>query len=116
HYQLYTDVDPVEVETVGEGLLTENGHMSYSPVNQRWLLTDTYPDSETNIRKLLIYDTQDDLVYDIGDFYTSDLKKENRCDLHPRWDRTGNFVCIDSVHENKRQMYIVDVSDLVSEK
>jgi len=116
HYQLYTDTDPVEVETVGEGLLTENGHMSYNPVNQRWLLTDTYPDSKTNIRKLLIYDTQDDLLYDIGDFYTPDLKKENRCDLHPRWDRTGNFVCIDSVHEHKRQMYVVDVSDLVAEK
>lgn len=113
HYHLYQDVDGAKVEIVGKELLTENGHMSYSPTNQRWLLTDTYPDSTTNIRKLLIYDTEQDVVYDIGDFYTSDLKKENRCDLHPRWDRTGNFVCIDSVHENQRQMYVLDVSSLV---
>ncbi|MFT0548676.1 hypothetical protein ACMHYO_20360 [Allopusillimonas ginsengisoli] len=116
HYHLYQDTDGGAVEIVGEGLLTENGHMSYSPVNQRWLLTDTYPDSETSIRKLLIYDTQEDVAYDIGDFYTSDLKKVSRCDLHPRWDRTGTQVCIDSVHENMRQMYVLDVSEIVNER
>lgn len=84
------------------------------PVNQRWLLTDTYPDSETSIRKLLIHDTQEDVAYDIGDFYTSYLKKVSRCDLHPRWDRTGTKVCIDSVHENMRQMYVLDVSEIVN--
>ena len=116
HYHLYQDTDGGQVDIVGKELLTENGHMSYSPTNQRWLLTDTYPDSETNIRKLIIYDTKEDIVYDIGDFYTSDLKKENRCDLHPRWDRTGRYVCIDSVHEDQRQMYVLDVSDLVEAK
>lgn len=116
HYHLYLDVENPKVEIVGKELLTENGHMSYSPVNQRWLLTDTYPDAETNIRKLLIYDTQDDVVYDIGDFYTSDLKKENRCDLHPRWDHSGTRVCIDSVHEDNRQMYVLDVTEIVNQK
>lgn len=114
HYHLYQDKDNGAVEIVGKDLLTENGHMSYSPTNPRWLLTDTYPDTQTNIRKLLIYDTENEIAYDIGDFYTSDLKKVSRCDLHPRWNRTGTQVCIDSVHEGKRQMYIVDVSTVVS--
>lgn len=116
HYHLYEDKENGIVEIIGEDLLTENGHMSYSPVNDRWLLTDTYPDSETSKRKLLIYDTEKDLLYEIGEFYTPDLKKESRCDLHPRWDRSGNYVCIDSVHEkNQRQMYVIDVRDIVEQ-
>jgi putative transposase len=41
------------------------------------------------------------------------LEEENRCDLHPRWSPDGRQVCIDSAHEGERQMYIVDVSELV---
>lgn len=51
---------------------------------------------------------------DLGSFYAAlHLSKENRCDLHPRWSRDGTLVCIDSVHENQRQMYILDVSSIV---
>lgn len=34
---------------------------------------------------------------------------EIRCDLHPRWNREGTQVCMDSVHNGERQMYFVDV-------
>ena len=52
--------------------------------------------------------------HDIGSFYADPkLKKENRCDLHPRWSRDGQQVCIDSVHEHARQMYLIDVSGIV---
>lgn len=110
HYHLYHDAPQGTVTVVGRDILTENGHMSYSPANPRWLLTDTYPDAETNIRKLLIFDTQEEGAIEVGEFYTSDLKKVSRCDLHPRWNHQGNKVCIDSVHEGERQMYIIDVS------
>lgn len=116
HYHLYTDADNGAVEIVGASVLDENGHMTFSPVNKRWLLSDTYPDSETNQRILFLYDMEQDVRYDLGSFYTDpDLRKENRCDLHPRWSRDGKFVCIDSVHENIRQMYIIDVSEIVDE-
>jgi len=32
--------------------------------------------------------------------------------LHPRWNRDGLAVCIDSVHEGERQMYVIDVSQI----
>ena len=36
-----------------------------------------------------------------------------RCDLHPRWNRDGRQVCIDSIHEGNRHMYVLDVPRIV---
>lgn len=116
HYHLYQDDDAGHVRVIGKDILTENGHMTFSPANQRWLLTDTYPDPNTNERILIMYDCDNDVRHDLGSFYTDpNLRKENRCDLHPRWSRDGNLVCIDSVHEHERQMYIIDVTTLVNQ-
>lgn len=115
HYHRYTDADNVPAEIIGKDILTENGHMSFSPVDARWLLSDTYPDASTHERILFLYDTQENVRHDIGSFYADPaLKKENRCDLHPRWSRDGKSVCIDSVHEHERQMYVIDVSQIVN--
>jgi hypothetical protein len=70
--------------------------------------------NEEDHRLLILYDTKAKRRYDIGRFYTDPaLGKVNRCDLHPRWNRSGDAICIDSVHEGERQMYVVDVSELV---
>lgn len=111
-YQLYEDKKDGLVTMIAPDVLIENGHMSYSPVNQRFLLSDTYP-NDKNIRELLILDTQKDILYTIGKFYVPHLKKENRCDLHPRWSNNGKLICIDSVHEDSREMYIIDVSSII---
>ena len=114
HYHLY-DIGTDEVSVIGAGTLTENGHMTYSR-DGRWILTDTYPDSTTNKRHLILYDVAGDTAYDIGHFFTPpDLGKHNRCDLHPRWSPDGRQVSIDSVHEGSRQQYVVDVSGIVDD-
>ncbi len=114
-YHLYEDRHGGEVKVVGEGVLTENGHMSYSPVNPRWLLSDTYPDDRTHERVLFLYDMDSGARHALGSFYADPaLGKENRCDLHPRWSRDGRQVCIDSVHEGARQMYLIDVAALTA--
>jgi hypothetical protein len=114
HYHLYDDTDDGAVAQVGTHVLTENGHMTFSPVDRRWLLSDTYPDAQTHERILVLYDMVTGVRHDLGKFYADpDLSKANRCDLHPRWSRCGTQVCIDSVHEGDRQMYIVDVSAIV---
>lgn len=112
HYHLYDERTGV-AEAVGAQTLTENGHMTYSR-DGRWLLTDTYPDSETNERDLILYDTANDVACIIGRFYTPpDLGKHNRCDLHPRWSNDNRYVSIDSTHEGARQQYIIDVSNIL---
>jgi Tol biopolymer transport system component len=114
HYHLYEDAPEGRVQVVGDGVLTENGHMTFSPVNPRWLLSDTYPDSRTHERILFLYDMQTGQRHALGSFYADPgLSKENRCDLHPRWSRDGTQICIDSVHEGERQMYVLGVAPLV---
>lgn len=115
HYHLYEDRAGGEVVVIGRGLLTENGHMTFSRTDPQWLLSDTYPDARTNERILFLYHVDRGVRYDIGTYYTSpDLKKENRCDLHPRWSRDGRRVCIDSIHDGNRQMYVLEVGALVA--
>ncbi|MEH3087084.1 MAG: hypothetical protein PGN26_11260 [Xylophilus ampelinus] len=114
HYHLYHDAPGGGVEAVGPGTLVENGHMSFSPTDPRWLLSDTYPDERSHLRYLFLYDMRTGRRHNLGRFFAEpSLGKENRCDLHPRWSRNGRQVCIDSVHEGQRQMYVLDVSAIV---
>lgn len=111
HYHLYHDSAKGQVQVVGKNVLLENGHMTFSPTDKRWLLSDTYPDAQTHERILFLFDMKQGTRHDLGSFYADPgLSKENRCDLHPRWSRDGRQVCIDSVHASARQMYILDVS------
>lgn len=114
HYQLYQDRS-TKVEAIGTEVLTENGHMTYAPEG-RFILSDTYPDSDTSIRTLFIYDTHTGIRHDIGRFWTDpDLGKINRCDLHPRWRRDGQAVCIDSIHTGQRHLYVIEVAELLAQ-
>lgn len=107
-YFLFTDQTDKR-EIIGDNILTRDGHPSYSP-DGRYILTDTYPDRKRN-RTLIIYDTIKNERYDIAKLFTPfKYDGEKRCDLHPRWSRDGKKICIDSVHEGKRQLYIIDNS------
>jgi hypothetical protein len=97
-----------DAQVLGEGVLTEDGHCSYSP-DRRWVLTDTYPDARHE-RTLLLYHPESGRRIDLGRFYSPpELAGACRCDLHPRWGRDGRRVCFDSAHEGTRQMYVLDV-------
>ncbi|MGY4706901.1 hypothetical protein ACVNPS_03985 [Candidatus Bipolaricaulota sp. J31] len=112
-YILFTDCSG-EYETVGEGVLKEDGHCSFSP-DEQWLLTDTYPDSD-GYRALLLYNMSTKQCKKVAEFFSPpELSGAIRCDLHPRWNRRGQFICIDSAHEGSRQIYILDVSSVVTE-
>ncbi len=106
---------------IGAGVITEDGHATFSP-DKNWLLTDTYA-SKDNMRKLLLFNLGSKKLIEVGRFYAlldpkfgikADFASSNlRCDLHPRWNSDGTQICIDSVHEGSRQVYVIDVSEIV---
>ncbi|HOX37946.1 MAG TPA: hypothetical protein PL033_08155 [Candidatus Brocadiia bacterium] len=99
-----------EHEIIGKGTLDCDGHCSYSP-DRKWILTDTYP--KKNERTLILYEPATARRIDIGRFYSApEITGPFRCDLHPRWDRSGGQVCIDSIHEGTRHIYVLDVSPI----
>lgn len=108
-YHLY-DERSRSVCRIGAGVLDENGHMTFSP-DGRWLLSDTYPDTRTNIRDLFLWDARSKHRIAVAGLQTDpDLGKHNRCDLHPRWSPDGRQICIDSVHEGPRGLYRFDAT------
>lgn len=108
---LLVDVRTGAYDIFGEGVLTEDGHDSFSP-DRRWVLNDTYPDRH-DMRTLMLLSWPQGKRIDVARAYSPKSKwwGEIRCDLHPRWSRDGRRICVDSVHEGTRQMFVMDVSE-----
>ncbi len=102
-----------EMTMEGKGVLVRDGHCSYSP-DRRWVLNDTYPQGKQRLMTLMLYRPSDKKRIDIGKFHLPrKLSGPYRVDLHPRWNRDGTQVCVDSAHEvTTRQMYVVDVGHI----
>jgi len=87
--------------------LTSDGHPSYSPKGDR-IITDTYPDRK-RIQNLYLI-TGDEVTRVARVFAPFRYDQDVRCDLHPRWDRLGEKVCIDAAAEGRRGVYVVDLT------
>ncbi len=112
HYYL-VDEKTGRARVLGGKVLTENGHMSYSP-DRKWILTDTYPDPRTRWMKLMLFQPAGGKLVLLARFYhPARFRGPFRCDLHPRWSRDGKKVCVDSICTGKRQVYLLDVSGVV---
>lgn len=111
-FYLYGDGDG-QVEPVGQGAMRVNGHCTYLP-GGRWVLNDTYPLGEARTQELYLYDVASDRRAELGALTApAEYTDEWRCDLHPRANRAGTQVMVDSAHAGGRQMYLLDVSEIL---
>lgn len=95
-----------------EGLFQHDGHCNFSP-DREWMLTDTYPQGPRQEQSLMLFHPKSHERIDIAAFAAVSVADPSwRCDLHPRWNRDGTKVCIDSTHDGSRQMYVVDVEEI----
>lgn len=98
------------LNVVGEGVLTEDGHPSMSPNSTEFFVTDTYPD-KLGEQKLFVFDRGRDKLLQVCSFYApSKYKGEVRCDLHPRWDHSGQRICVDTAHAGERRLCILKIN------
>ena len=98
----------------GEGVLPSDGHACFSPDGD-WVLCDAYLRKPERLSELMLYNVNRNTRISLGRFHSEEqFTGDIRCDLHPRWSPDGNTISFDSVHETSRQIYIVDVSDIVN--
>lgn len=84
--------------------LNKDGHPSLSPAGDK-IATDM--EDEFGELHLLLITTPGNTVYDLGGYYhPRRYFGMVRCDLHPRWDRSGKRICFDSAYEGRRAMYV----------
>jgi hypothetical protein len=118
-YVLFEDGNE-DFAVVGENHFNSDGHPSFSP-DGRWILTDTYPD-RFRICNLVLYDAQTDRRYNLAKlrsprtFASPRFETNWHCDLHPRWNRTGDTVCFDSAHTGQRALCTMRIGDLGKEE
>ncbi|MDR2409449.1 MAG: hypothetical protein LBE13_15215 [Bacteroidales bacterium] len=137
HWITFTDIEDTPVSYIAEGMITEDGHPMFCPVNRNWFICDNYPNNK-GIRTLFLFNIQENRRINLGEFKMSDMKPdlteskrllndtepsvlkviglENlafvrsglHCDLHPRWSPNGKKIAFDSIHEGTRQIYMVN--------
>ena len=112
HFHLYDD-GTENCVVVGDGILKVDGHCTYSP-DKTWILTDSYPGKD-NMHNLMLFRPLDSKLVNLGKFFQPPQVrgKRTRCDLHPRWSRNGNSICIDSLCSGQRQLYLLEVGEIV---
>lgn len=89
--------------------LKTDGHCSYSP-DGSLIVTDSYPNRNRMAFVYVCAEYQNQPVRIAKVFSPFKYDNDCRCDLHPRWNRGGDKICIDSVHEGKRGLYVIPVS------
>ena len=141
HFMLVNESNQ-QVEQISHDVINSDGHPMINPINRDWMINDTYPDKE-GVRFLMLYNFKTNTRVDLGKYRMLDkvpnakiveefslvldpsirsvFKAEQyaftrsglHCDLHPRWLADGKSVAFDSIHEGMRQIYIIDVSNIL---
>lgn len=89
--------------------LNTDGHCSYSP-DRNLIITDTYPNRK-RLAHIFVCKENGEVKKSVSVFAPFRYDNDVRCDLHPRWNHNGDKVCIDSVHEGKRGLYIIPIQE-----
>ena len=97
---------------IGGGVPTEDGHPMFRPDQQLTFVSDTYPD-RSSYRRLYLCDGATGATRSLAMFHSPiALQGEARCDLHPRWSTDGRFIAVDSAHNGRRGIIVLDLGEM----
>lgn len=141
-FMMIEDSEQATVSPFARDIIPTDGHPMTNPIDRDWCICDNYPDKE-GYRDLFLYSFSKDLRINLGRFKrlfkdpdltlkadyfkgvdASILKSISEeqlsftrsglhCDLHPRWNRKGDYAVFDSIHEGSRQVYMVNVKKIM---
>lgn len=101
-YYLF-DITDLSYEKIDSNIYPRDGHPQFSTYNSL-IVTDTYPD-KFRMQEISTYNIQRAEKKIIAKLWSPlNFKDANRCDLHPRWNRTGTLICFDSAHTKTRSL------------
>lgn len=142
HFMYLKDEENAKAIDFATDIIPTDGHPMTNPIAKDWCVNDTYPDKE-GVRELMLYNFKHDERITLGKFKRAfeqpDLSQKEEyfkgvdlkirewipdidlaftrsglhCDLHPRWSSNGRFVAFDSIHEGTRQLYRINVNDIL---
>ena len=72
------------------------------------VVTDTYPDRSRLASLYLIKDDKAKRLARV--FVPFGYDNDLRCDLHPRWNRTGDKICFDAVLKGKEVFILLKLT------
>jgi hypothetical protein len=99
---------------IGKGFLDYNGHCTFGP-NPDWLVTDPGDEKVEKARSLRLYNVKTDERIVLGVYPLDNFRSGNlRCDLHPRWNRSGNEICFDAIEQKNgtRQLHLASLKGI----
>lgn len=92
--------------------LKQDGHPMYLPGSNSVFVTDTYPDRKHE-QHLLLCNLENNSITRMASLYSPyRFRGQVRCDLHPRWDRHGKRICLDTAQSGRREMYLINIAGI----
>lgn len=110
-YIMFTDKTN-KIIRLATNKLTKDGHPSFSKSHDNLMVTDTYPNKNDMFKQELItYDLEKDEMKVIAKLNHLELyaNSPSRCDLHPKWSHDGKLICVDTLNNGHRSMYVYQV-------
>ena len=112
---MFTDQSEI-VERVASDISYEDGHPSSVGDSGNIFVSDTYPNSFNggSVASLIIFNLEKEesrLLARLGSIPSYD-DTPLRCDLHPKISFDGNYVCVDTMDNGVRGIYVYSLSYL----
>jgi len=93
-------------EKLMASLVSSDGHPQVS-TDCRYVLTDTYPD-RLRRQKLKLFDVKSSREFELASLRIPfKYRLEQRCDFHPRLNRSNSMICFDSAHSGVRSLCLM---------